>query len=207
MSSNTWNSKILIAITTIMTLAAQRILRSRRKKMKHPRAPRRIGGAIQLRPEMYNRYTQLHDLVWDEVIERLYKSNIRNFTIHFHKETNTLFSHFEWIGNVDCNDEEEVERRLKADMDAIAMDPATKEWWSYCEPCQRPFSQWPVELPPPSKQQGVIPKGDWWSPLVCLCHCGYWPVEYTNVSRDPDFKPRNLYGHISTREKPPSPLV
>jgi hypothetical protein len=80
----------------------------------------------------------------------------------------------------------------------------TKEWWSFCEPCQKPFSQWPTELLPPSQQQDSK-KGnhDWWAPLICLCHCGYWPVQYANTMRDPNFVPQNPFHHTSTRENPP----
>lgn len=166
-------------------------------------APRRLGGAIQLRPELYNLYTQLHDCVWDEILDRLHKSNIRNYTIYYHPETDFLFSHMEWIGG--ANDPDEDETRFRADMDAIALDPVTKEWWSYCEPCQKPFSQWPAELPPPSQQQDPTKCNyDWWAPLICLCHCGYWPVQYANAMRDPKFVPQNPFHHTSTRENPPN---
>jgi L-rhamnose mutarotase len=166
-------------------------------------APRRLGGAIQLRPNFYNLYTQLHDHVWDEVLERLYKSNIRNYTIYYHPETNILFSHMEWIGATDDPDRDE--KHFQEDMDAIATDPVTKEWWSYCEPCQKPFSQWPIELLPPSQHQDSTKVNhDWWAPLICLCHCGYWPVKYANAMRDPNFVPQNPFHHTSTREKPPT---
>ena len=87
-------------------------------------------------------------------------------------------------------------------MNAIATDETTREWLSYCEPCQKPFSQWPATLLPPSQQQDPT-KDDWWAPLVCVAHCGYWPIQYANSSRDPEFVPRNPFGHVSTRENPP----
>jgi hypothetical protein len=52
-----------------------------------PRAPRRCAGICRLKPEMYEQYTQLHDHTWDEVMERMYKSNMRNFVVYYHKET------------------------------------------------------------------------------------------------------------------------
>lgn len=62
-------------------------------------APRRCGGAIQLKPEQYKRYRELHDAVWPQVLQRMSKSHIRNFVIYYHKETNVLFQHFEWVGH------------------------------------------------------------------------------------------------------------
>ena len=184
------------------------------------RAPKRCGATIQLKPDHYQAYTRLHDDVWPQVLERMSRSNVRNFTIYYHKETNTLYSHFEWIGHwrlypekdsslvesitsiktTEKNDEkasssssiqiteetkEKEEALFKHDMEAIANDPIVRRWWGQCEPCQIPFpGQWPPEEPPPS-QGGK--GGDWWKPLVCVCHCGHWPVEYSEERRDPEF--------------------
>jgi L-rhamnose mutarotase len=173
----------------------------RRRLLRRSKAPsKRFGGAIRLRPEMYHRYTQLHDAVWDEVLERMHKSNIRNFVIYYHGETSTLFSHFEYIGHWDCASDQEAEQKFVDDMKAIASDPIVGEWWRYCEPCQEPFSQWPQGHHPPS--QGG--EGEWWAPLECLCHCGHWPIEYDEYSRrDPSFVFNNPNGLTSSRLKPP----
>ena len=187
--------------------------------------PKRYGGAIKIKPDMYNQYTQLHDAVWDEVLDRMSLSNIRNFTIYYHEETQTLFSHFEWIGHwhlhnttkncqVGASQEEDKEtihmELFQQDMDAISNDPIIRKWWSYCEPCQIPFSQYSqLDIPPPSKGggggggEGEGKSGDWWAPLVCLCHCGHWPTSYTSKLRDPDWEPKNPQGKISTSSNPP----
>ena len=178
--------------------------------------PKRYGGAIRIKPDMYNQYTQLHDAVWDEVLDRMSLSNIRNFTIYYHEETQTLFSHFEWIGhwhhlhNTTTNDDKDHQQDEKTlfqqDMDAISNDPIIRKWWSYCEPCQIPFSQYSqLDIPPPSKGGGggEGKSGDWWAPLVCLCHCGHWPTSYTSKLRDPDWEPKNPHGKISTSSNPP----
>lgn len=162
------------------------------KRCKKRPAPRRYGGAIKLKRDMFARYTQLHDAVWEDVLTRMSKSNIRNFTIYYHNETSTMFSHFEWIGHwrhqsLTAAAEKEL---FDTDMKAIADDPVTKIWWTECEPCQDPFSQWPRDAPFPS--QGG--SGDWWAPLVCLNHCGHWATEYTTSLRDPDFVPQNPHG-------------
>jgi len=211
----------LLAGVTISAAAYISILISSKKQQQRDKsskdqkpAPRRFGGAIKLKPEMYNRYTQLHDSVWDEVLKRMKQSNIRNFTIYYHSETNTLFSHFEWIGHwssiiTHTNDDngnldaKEREKRLfESDMTALSNDPIVREWWSYCEPCQEPFSQWIRGSRYPSLGGG----GDWWAPLACLCHCGHWPVDYSDRSRDPEWTPMNLDRLTSSRLKPPAPM-
>ena len=161
-------------------------------------APRRYGGAIQLSPEKYQRYRELHDNVWDHVLERMYQSNIRNFVIYYHKETSTLYQSFEWIGHWTIHRNNElvsVEAKadeaslFQRDMAAIANDPTTRSWWQECEPCQIPFSQWPTNAKPPSQQLNGSGGGaaDWWAPLECVCHTGHWPTTYSAQRRDPDF--------------------
>lgn len=150
-------------------------------------APRRFGGAIRLKPEQYRRYRELHDNVWDQVLERMYQSNIRNFAIYYHKETSTLFQSFEWIGHWQRPNagKDEVEAALfQRDMDAIVSDPTTRSWWMECEPCQEPFAQWKTGGQPPSRGGSG---GDWWAPLECVCHAGHWPTAYSMQRRDPDF--------------------
>ena len=207
MSSNSSANNVLLlagtAITaSLATLAIQKLFE---KRLQSRRAPKRCAGAIKLKPDQYDLYTQLHDYPWEEVLDRMYESNIRNFTIYYHEETSTMFHHFDWVGGMDLDDKKEIDARFQADMNAIAQDPATREWWGYCEPCQEPFQQWPKGEKPHSQQElGVPPNGDWWAPLTCLNHCGYWPVAYSNQKRDPDFVPMNPDKLTSSRKNPPT---
>lgn len=149
-------------------------------------APRRYGAAIRLRPDHYLRYRELHDKVWMDVLQRMYQSNIRNFTIYYHEETNTLYQHFEWIGHWPLTKNQTEKEAFDADMDAIANDPITKLWWKECEPCQEPFQKqfWEQSTALLPSEGG---KGPWWTPLECVSHCGYWPIQYSNQPYDPDF--------------------
>jgi len=153
----------------------------------HP-APRRFGSAIRLKREKYQKYRELHDNVWPEVLDRMRMSHIRNFTIYYHEETSTLFQHFEWTGHWNQRSKltrAEEKQLFEADMKLIADHPITRSWWKECEPCQIPFSQWGEVGNKPFLSQGG--KGDWWSPMECVAHCGHWATSYTSQWSDPDF--------------------
>ncbi|GAB5362356.1 hypothetical protein AAMO2058_000789900 [Amorphochlora amoebiformis] len=145
---------------------------------------RMFAGVIKLKPEMYHQYTRLHDHTWDEVMKRMYDSNMRNFVVYYHKETSLMFHHWEYVGT-----------DLKSDMDKVAGDPIVRKWWTYCEPCQEPF-KW--DGPPPSKGGDGGPGGEWWASMEEVNHCGAWPIAYSSEYPDPDFVPKNPEGKIST---------
>mmetsp|Transcript_5801 Transcript_5801/g.10872 ORF Transcript_5801/g.10872 Transcript_5801/m.10872 type:complete len:192 (+) Transcript_5801:66-641(+) len=164
--------------------AALALVLARQMLMRHGRSARRVGGVCRLREGMFEQYTQLHDHTWDEVMRRMYVCGIRNFVVYLHEETRVMFSHFEYVGN-------DFER----DMKAIGEDPVVNRWWSFCEPCQEPY-HW--DGPTPSQGGDGGPGGAWWDPLVCLNHCGGWPVLYSNRWPDPDFVPNNPKGMTSS---------
>ncbi|MRX44742.1 L-rhamnose mutarotase [Agromyces sp. Q22] len=100
---------------------------------------RRLASVIGLPAANRAEYERLHAAVWPKVLERLALSNIRNYSIFRHGEV--LFAYMEYVGD-----------DLEADMAAIAADPTTQEWWSVCEPLQRPFAEraegeWWMEIP------------------------------------------------------------
>jgi len=123
-------------------------LLSKRKKRK---VAQRMGGMIRLTPGKYEEYKRLHAAVWPSVLQRLYDSNIRNYTI-YHRD-GILFSHFEYIGT-----------DFEADSAKISADPQTRKWWEVCEPCQHPLN-W--SGPPPS--QGGTGPGQWWASMEEVC--------------------------------------
>jgi len=153
------------------------------------KAPRRCAGLCRLKPEMYDQYTALHDHTWDEVMARMYASNMRNFVVYYHAETHQMFHHFEYVGD-----------DFKADMAAVDADPIVRRWWSYCEPCQEPL-HW--EGKPPSQGGDGGEGGAWWAEMQCLNHCGGWPVAWSQSYPDPDFKPNNPGGKTTDKDHPP----
>ncbi|MDE2435661.1 MAG: L-rhamnose mutarotase [Sphingomonadales bacterium] len=89
--------------------------------------PRRFGSVIVLRPELEQRYRELHAAVWPGVLARLHRSNVRNYSIYVAGLAGAryLFSYFEYVGD-----------DFAADMTAVAMDETTREWWLETDPCQ-----------------------------------------------------------------------
>lgn len=104
----------------------------------------RHGDVIKVRPEMLDEYKKLHAAVWPEVLKMIYDCNIRNYSIYY--RDGYLYSYFEYIGN-----------DYKADMDKMAADPKTQEWWAVCKPCQKPVDS--------------TGAAEWWAPMEEVFHC------------------------------------
>jgi L-rhamnose mutarotase len=90
-------------------------------------ALRRFGSVIGLNPEKEQYYRDVHANVWPSVIDRLRKSNIRNYSIHLIEIEGGkyLVSYLEYVG-----------LDYQGDMNAIAKDPETLRWWKETDPCQ-----------------------------------------------------------------------
>ena len=87
---------------------------------------RRIGRIIQVKPEAIEEYERIHAAVWPEVLATISACNIRNYSIFRHGTL--LFAYFEYIGD-----------DYEADMAKMAVDPKTREWWTWTEPMQTPL--------------------------------------------------------------------
>ena len=110
---------------------------------------KRYGSVIGLRPEKIDEYKRLHAAAWPEVLAMIEVCNIRNYSIFLRQlpdGNHYLFSYFEYTGT-----------DFAADMAKMAADPKTREWWSYCEPCQ---------LPLPDRADG-----EWWADMEEVFHC------------------------------------
>jgi L-rhamnose mutarotase len=109
---------------------------------------KRVGSVVGLNRKTVEEYVILHKYVWPQVLERLQKSNVRNYTIYLTglDDGNLyLFSHFEYTGD-----------DFEADMKAIADDPVTQEWWKLTDPLQ--------------KRVRDTPKGDQWKRMEEVFH-------------------------------------
>jgi len=161
-----------------------------------PLGQRRSGkyhaGMCKLKPSMALQYRQLHDRTWEDVMARMYASNMRDFTVWLHEETNTMFHQFVYIGT-----------DFEADMAAVGADPVVRFWWSFCEPCQEPL-HW-TGLPPSQGGRGMPSHpGEWWSPMSLVNHCGAWATAWSKEWPDPHFSPTHPEGLTTTKDSPPS---
>lgn len=89
----------------------------------------RMGMVIGINPEKVAEYKSLHAAVWPEVLAQIATSNIRNYTIFLREPENLLFGYWEYHGD-----------DLAADVEQMARDPKTREWWTLTDPCQSPLS-------------------------------------------------------------------
>jgi len=109
---------------------------------------RRFGSVLGIEKKDILAYTQLHSAVWPKVLDAINDANIRNFSIYLgevEKDRFYLFSFYEYAG-----------RDFDADMARNAADEATRLWWTYTEPLQRPV---------PTRREG-----EWWHVMEELAH-------------------------------------
>lgn len=103
----------------------------------------RHGSVIKIRPGKLEEYKRYHRRAWPEVLDMINKCNIRNYSI-YHKD-GYLFSYFEYYG-ADFN----------ADMERMAADPKTQEWWAIMKPMQDPLE--------------TRSEGEWWAEMEEVFH-------------------------------------
>jgi len=105
----------------------------------------RMARCVRLRPEMIAEYKRLHAAVWPEGLARIAACHIRNYTIFLREPENILFAYWEYHGT-----------DFDADMEAMAEDAKTRQWWTLTDPCQQPMAS--------------APAGEWWSPMEDVFH-------------------------------------
>lgn len=109
---------------------------------------KRYGMVLRLRADKVAEYERLHASVWPEVLARITRCNIHNYTIFVRQlddGRHYAFSYFEHSG-----------ADFAADMRAMTADPATQRWWALCEPCQEPLSDRAA--------------GEWWAEMREVFH-------------------------------------
>lgn len=103
----------------------------------------RFASVIGLPLDSAAAYEKLHADVWPAVLDRLKRSNVSNYSIYRHGDL--LFSYMEYVGD-----------NFEDDMEAMAADPITQEWWDVCKPLQEPI---------PDRREG-----EWWKDLPEIFH-------------------------------------
>jgi len=104
---------------------------------------KRVATVIRLRPEKEDEYRRLHADAWPGVLDRLTRSNIRNYSIFL--RDGLLFAYYEYVGD-----------DYDADMAAVRADPESQRWWTFTDPCQEPVP--------------TAAEGEWWAPAEEVFH-------------------------------------
>ena len=89
----------------------------------------RMGMVIGIAADKIVEYKALHAAVWPQVLATLQRAQVRNYTIFLREPENLLFGYWEYHGD-----------DFDADMAAVAADPETQRWWTFCSPCQLPLA-------------------------------------------------------------------
>ncbi|MDD3194354.1 MAG: L-rhamnose mutarotase [Paludibacter sp.] len=105
---------------------------------------KKIGQMIRLKAEGEAEYVRLHAEPWPGVVDQIYRSNIRNYSIF--KRGLNLFACFEYVGD-----------DFEKDMAAMAADKATQKWWEAVKPLMEPLDD---RLP-----------GEFWSDMEEIFTC------------------------------------
>ncbi|HXF26045.1 MAG TPA: L-rhamnose mutarotase [Bryobacteraceae bacterium] len=104
---------------------------------------KRYGSVLRLRPEAEEEYKRYHANVWPEVLDKIRKCNIRNYSIYL--KDGYLFGYYEYHGT-----------DYRADMAKMAADPKTQEWWKIMMPMQEPLT--------------TRREGEWWADMEEVFH-------------------------------------
>jgi L-rhamnose mutarotase len=104
---------------------------------------KRFGQVIGVQKEKLAEYKKYHAAVWHEILEMIRECNIRNYSI-FQKD-GQLFAYFEYHGD-----------DFAKDMEKMAADPHTQEWWAVMKPMQIPLEN--------------RNPGEWWADMEEVFH-------------------------------------
>lgn len=103
----------------------------------------RHGQIIGVKKERLEEYKKYHAEVWPEIALKIKECNIQNYSIYY--KDGLLFAYFEYVGN-----------NFNADMEKMAADPKTREWWDIMKPMQDPLS--------------TRSEGEWWAEMEEVFH-------------------------------------
>ena len=103
----------------------------------------RYGSIIGVKKEKLDDYKYHHAHIWPEINAMIKECNISNYSIYNFGEL--LFSYFEYTGD-----------DYKADMDKMAADQKTQEWWDLVMPFQQPVEG--------------RKEGEWWAEMEEVYH-------------------------------------
>ena len=103
----------------------------------------RHGQVIGVKADRLEEYKAYHANVWPEILDMIRECNIQNYSIYY--KGGLLFAYFEYVGD-----------DFGADMDKMAADPKTQEWWDIMMPMQDPVAN--------------RAEGEWWAEMEEVFH-------------------------------------
>ncbi len=77
----------------------------------------RVSFKMKLKPGMKDEYKKRHDEIWPELLKLLRKAGVKDYSIFFDEETDTLFA----VQKVDGD----------AGSQNLGTNPAVQRWWTY----------------------------------------------------------------------------
>lgn len=86
-----------------------------------------FGQIGRLKPEKIQEYCALHANPWPEVLKTITDCNLQNYSIF--RNGDLVFAYFEYVG-----------QDYEADMEKMAQDPVTQQWWTHTKPCFEKFA-------------------------------------------------------------------
>jgi L-rhamnose mutarotase len=86
-----------------------------------------FGQVGKLKPDKIQEYKELHLNPWPGVLKTIRECNIANYSIFLHGDL--VFAYFEYVGE-----------DYAADMEKMAQDKITLEWWKHTKPCFEKYS-------------------------------------------------------------------
>lgn len=104
---------------------------------------KRYGMVIKLRPDKLDEYRKYPAEVWTDVLHMIEQCNIKNYSI-YHRD-GWLFGYFEYHGD-----------NFQTDMEKMAADKRTQEWWAIMKPMQIPLE--------------TRADGEWWADMEEVFH-------------------------------------
>jgi L-rhamnose mutarotase len=86
----------------------------------------RRGETIKLKEEGLKKYAEYHANPRPEVNKMITECNLTNYTIF--QRGDTLFAYYEYVGD-----------NFEKDMEKMANDKATQDWWDIVKPLMQPL--------------------------------------------------------------------
>lgn len=86
---------------------------------------KRICQVVKIKPGKLEEYKELHANVWPNVLEKMRKYHLEDYSIHFLPELSLLIGTYKYTGN-----------DWAADSEAMRNDPDNHEWWKVTDALQ-----------------------------------------------------------------------